>query len=470
MAPCMTMRDALLASSSARRYACEGSHPLTLSAFDTFTTLGAGPAVSRVGVANPTQTGAQATVTSINLEAGYRLPRAPALRRVGVQVTGQLQMRVATRQVSVTFDLPNLKSDTAYEIEATIADDFGGQGVQRTEFTTLPPLVSGIDVPEASVTENEASATVRVTGPNGSEVFLRFRTGPEDWTPLEAGIAVAEDETGATFELEGLIAGTRYEVEASYDNTSPRAPPAVAASRRPATRPRRRSRAVASSAVAEEEAAVATAPYRAASTSSGPSSKTSKRWTAAATRPRGCGRTARRSGWSTTPPASATPSTPTTSPPANASRRASSHSTHATALRAGSGPATRGSCGSATAGRDHLFAYDLETGERIEDRDIALDGGKPRRARHLVRRRHHVGAQPEPLALRVRPRERRAAGRVRTRPGQQRPAGHLVRRRHDLGLRPRREAPHRLPSARAALRRGAVGRGGRGAGARAGSE
>ena len=61
-------------------------------------------------------------------------------------------------------------------------------------------------------------------------------------------------------------------------------------------------------------------------------------------------------------------------------------------------------------GRNSLFAHDLESGERLPERDIALAGTQPRRARHLVRRRDDVGArrrQGQPL--RLRPRERRAA-------------------------------------------------------------
>ena len=83
--------------------------------------------------------------------------------------------------------------------------------------------MNSVEADDASITENEAQVTVSVTAPNGTEVFLRYRTGGEDWTPLPEGIVVAEGDSGATFELSALIAGTRYQVEASYDSAFPAA-------------------------------------------------------------------------------------------------------------------------------------------------------------------------------------------------------------------------------------------------------
>ena len=102
-------------------------------------------------------------------------------------------------------------------------------------------------------------------------------------------------------------------------------------------------------------------------------------------------------------------------------------------------------------GRNHLFAHNLESGERLPERDIALADRNRDGARHLVRRRQHLGAgRPRQRAVRLRPRQRRAAHLVRTRLGEQRPAWRLVRRCHRLGLRRRRQAALRLPPARTA--------------------
>ena len=87
--------------------------------------------------------------------------------------------------------------------------------------------------------------------------------------------------------------------------------------------------------------------------------------------------------------------------------------------------------------------YDLESGERLAERDIALAEAQRRRARHLVRRRVTMwvldGRQGR--ALRLRPGERRVARRVRPRRSQQRPARHLVRRQSRSG------SPTTAPSA-----------------------
>ena len=187
-----------------------------------FTTLGDDPIVSEVVARSVTQTGSQAEVRLANLDAGVE-----EIVRLRFRVRGASDWSTpepatqTTLLSSVTFDLPDLASDTEYEVEATIEDDFDSGSVQRVSFTTDPPAITEVSVADASVTDNEATVTVTVTGPNGARVFLRFRTGSDDWTPLADGSAVDADESGATFELEGLIPGTRYDVQASYDITFP---------------------------------------------------------------------------------------------------------------------------------------------------------------------------------------------------------------------------------------------------------
>ena len=99
-------------------------------------------------------------------------------------------------------------------------------------------------------------------------------------------------------------------------------------------------------------------------------------------------------------------------------------------------------------GRNRLFAHDLASGERQEDARTRTRWPQRRRPRPLVRRRDHVGPrQRQERPLRLPPGKRRAARRVRPRPLQRRPPRHLVGPRERLGLRPRREAPLRLPPA-----------------------
>ena len=125
-------------------------------------------------------------------------------------------------------------------------------------------------------------------------------------------------------------------------------------------------------------------------------------------------------------------------------------------------------------GKDKLFAYDLGSGERLPDSDLALhpdnddtrgiwsDGSGADDAIYA----DDVGPRwSRQRPLRLRPRQRRPARRVRPRLRQRRPARHLVRRRQRLGLRPHRQAPLRLPPALA--RRAGGHERGRGSRARA---
>ena len=67
--------------------------PSELGEGDTFTTLGAGPAVSQVGSANVTQTGAQAEVLLINLETGAGYVVRVRFREVGASIAGRCPIR-----------------------------------------------------------------------------------------------------------------------------------------------------------------------------------------------------------------------------------------------------------------------------------------------------------------------------------------------------------------------------------------
>ena len=134
-----------------------------------------------------------------------------------------------------------------------------------------------------------------------------------------------------------------------------------------------------------------------------------------------------------------------------------------TGRRAVSGP-TAVSVWVSDSGRERLFAYRPRgRGSACRGARVRARCGQQRCARHLVRRGDDVGArrcQGQPLRLRHR--QRRTARRVRARRRQRRPPRHLVRRGDHLGLRPRGEAPLRLPPARAAGCRDGPRRGGRG--------
>ena len=194
--------------------------PTAKTTTTTFDTLGRGPAVSRVTSIATTQTSLQIQVSLTNTDGV-----ATHTVRMRYREEGELTWTTPTPATQdtmvnpVNWDLTNLVSDTTYEFEATIGADFG-LGVQRGRFTTDPPAVDSVAVPDATIMDNEATVEVTVAAANGDPVYLRFREGSEAWT-TEPSVNVAVGDSTATFTLSGLIAGTRYQVEASYDNSFP---------------------------------------------------------------------------------------------------------------------------------------------------------------------------------------------------------------------------------------------------------
>ena len=100
---------------------------------------------------------------------------------------------------------------------------------------------------------------------------------------------------------------------------------------------------------------------------------------------------------------------------------------------------------------DAVYAYDLATGERVEEREFELARDEPRAARPLVQRQDRLGRRQRPgPPLRLRPRKRRTRRGARDRVAARQPRGprHLVGRRDDVGAgRPRRRALRLRPQA-----------------------
>ena len=111
-------------------------------------------------------------------------------------------------------------------------------------------------------------------------------------------------------------------------------------------------------------------------------------------------------------------------------------------------------------GRNRLFAHNLASGERLEARDIAF-ADRNRDARGIWSGDETMwvldGGKDSLFGYDLA--SWRVARRVRARFRQRRPARHLVRRHDRLGLRPRRQAALRLPPAGKAGRAGGGGRG-----------
>ncbi len=124
----------------------------------------------------------------------------------------------STREVMVDYTVTGLPAGKPYEIEfsAQIDDRF-----RRTwAFTTQPPTVSGVQVHQKS----QRDVRVRVSTKDinaGVTVYMRHRHGSTPWLHLSP----ADVQPGHIFEfqLDGLLPGEEYELQASFDSSFPQA-------------------------------------------------------------------------------------------------------------------------------------------------------------------------------------------------------------------------------------------------------
>ncbi len=177
----------------------------------TFTTLS--PVLTGVTVSAISQSGATATV-AVTGANGSRL----YLRyRTGGGSWVEDSSVVFSGVVLVGFTLTGLTSGSGYEVEASFDSGFPAVGTVSATFTTLSPVLTGVTV--SAISQSGATATVAVTGANGSRLYLRYRTGGGSW--VEDSSVVFSGVVLVGFTLTGLTSGSGYEVEASFDSGFP---------------------------------------------------------------------------------------------------------------------------------------------------------------------------------------------------------------------------------------------------------
>ena len=209
----------------------DSNFPMAARTATRFTTLGPEPSVSDITIdpGQVSETGADVTVHIANVAATAGA-RADSNELVFAQQTTEqtvmLRYRyqgasdweptesVTTAESSVTFHLTGLQSGSSPEIEATIESDFDQPGVQRVVLQTDPPNVSTVEVDAATITTSTAVVRVTVSDRNGDTVYLRFSPGG-GW--LYRSLVYDVGGTADTFALAELVAGTEYEVQASFD-------------------------------------------------------------------------------------------------------------------------------------------------------------------------------------------------------------------------------------------------------------
>ena len=137
--------------------------------------------------------------------------------RVKGETAWQSTVPVDTTDAFADFSLSGLTSGTDYELEASLDSGFPADGTVAGKFATDPPSVDSVVASEESQTG--AKITVYVTEPNGiARVYIQYRAdGEATWETRSETVPLLA--ASHEFILTDLSSGTRYTIEASFDNT-----------------------------------------------------------------------------------------------------------------------------------------------------------------------------------------------------------------------------------------------------------
>ena len=211
-------RVSLFGLTSATDYEVEASidfsFPVDETASTTFTTLD--PDIDQVAVDDVDQTSATVTV-AIGAPNGQSQTAYVQYREQGTQAWTDAA-NVVTRGAEGTTPLTGLTSGTEYDVQASLVDTFPAGETESAQFTTLPPIVSDVEVD--NVTQTTAEVTVTITEPNGQPQVLYVEySGRIDNSPIaEQSVTTSTSSDTATITLSGLVPGAAYYVRASFDD------------------------------------------------------------------------------------------------------------------------------------------------------------------------------------------------------------------------------------------------------------
>ena len=121
----------------------------------------------------------------------------------------------SSETVTVDYSVTGLTAGKDYEIEAATEPGFRFRHIRT--FTTLPPTTSGVHVHEKSQRGVDVSVSTKARR-DGVTVYTRYRSGSA-WTnrnPVEAPPGHVLD-----FQLDGLMPGEEYELQASVESDFP---------------------------------------------------------------------------------------------------------------------------------------------------------------------------------------------------------------------------------------------------------
>ena len=194
----------------------------TLADEQTDTFMTDPPSVRKVEVTDKTDTTAEVTVT---IAEPNGVTQTVSVRYQATTPSGNwttIQPDPTTDTATAVVGLDELTVNTQYRVEATLSGSFA-QGVKSTTFTTNSsgPGVSKVVMSRETQTGATATITIANPGTAARTVYLQYREpGSNTWSdPLLEGDSTTATPGTAVINLSGLASGTRYEVQASLDNT-----------------------------------------------------------------------------------------------------------------------------------------------------------------------------------------------------------------------------------------------------------
>ena len=190
----------------------EESFPGDNSAFEIFVTEPA-PRVSKVNVEGITDVSATVVVDIDSPQAQMKVYLRFRVEGTGTWSTARSR---TTSIPSARFSIADLKSDTGYEVETSLDNDFPADSTVFAVFSTQPgPKVS--DVTVEYITDKGGTATVKIDGPQPrTTVYLRHRAqGDSAWNVPQTRTTSLDT---VRFTLLGLMPDTEYKVEVSLNH------------------------------------------------------------------------------------------------------------------------------------------------------------------------------------------------------------------------------------------------------------
>ncbi len=186
------------------------SFPADETASTTFTTLA--PDIAQVAVDDVDQTSATVTV-AIGAPNGQSQTAYVQYREQGTQ-TWMDAANVVTRGAEGTTPLTGLTSGTEYDVQASLDATFPAGETESAQFTTLPPIVSDVQV--NNVTQTTAEVTVTITEPNGQpqEINVVYGGRIHDSPATDRTVTSSSSSDTATITLTGLLPDIPYHVRA----------------------------------------------------------------------------------------------------------------------------------------------------------------------------------------------------------------------------------------------------------------